>query len=932
MSRRLVLSLALCGLFDSVTPQLFPNSTNSSTTNSASVHWLGEKPTYNYGTTFGLPWAQGQHYPGNTTFTVSSSSNEQVELQSWVTGQWADGSVKWTGHAIPASDVLADKYTVTAQKLKNTTTSPFTNKTGSITVTDSDSKVTVSTGKLTASFPKTGNVLIDSIQTKSGKVIGKDGHLVLQSQSGVADTSEGRANSSINYFNFLSKIEEVTVTEQASVRALVTVRGNHTVQDGGSHEDWLPFVLRFYLYANSDSIRLVHSLVFDGAANEDLITGVGIRFSVPLKDEAQYDRHVRFAGVDGGLISEAVQGITGLRRDPGQVVRTAQVDGDALPATSTWDVRVSSRLRWIPTWGDYSLNQLSSDGFTLRKRTKAGQSWVNVAGGTRSGGLAYLGGATTGGLAVGLRDFWKRFPSGLDISNASSDQGDLTVWLYDPAAQPLDLRPYHDGLGQNGYKDQLDALEITYEDWEPGFDTPYGIARTSEVYLFGFEKTPTRDTLAGLTEYIHNPPVLAAESAYLQESKAIGTYWSLPDTDSPQAAVIEDHLDFLFKFYEEQIEQRRWYGFLDYGDFMHTYDTDRHSWRYDVGGYGWDNSELSPDLFFWLYFLRTGRQDVYRFAEALTRHTGEVDVYHIGKWKGLGTRHGVQHFSDSAKQARISQPQYRKYFYYFSGGDERVGELMDELLDTVNTYGILDPNRKVRTDGWVPTPGSSVAIGLGTDWGALAGGWLIAWERRSARWEEAKTKLTNTISGIAALKNGFVTGTSLFNLTSSTLGPPPADPNNTGYVAVSHLSAVFGLPEVVSEAIEYYGSDLPAGFKDAWLDYCYYFRASSAEQIARYGVSFGSLNLYQGHSRLIAYVANEKNNATIAARAWQQFYSSDGLKPTAAWNKTNVAGARVIHPVTEAPWIPGTNDVAQYGLAAIQNLALVRDTLESSYP
>ncbi|KAH7417206.1 hypothetical protein BKA64DRAFT_292780 [Cadophora sp. MPI-SDFR-AT-0126] len=932
MSRRLLVFLAIYGLFDCVTPQLFPNSTNSSTVNSASVHWLGEKPTFNYGTTFGLPWAQGQHYPGNTTFTVSSSANEQVELQSWVTGQWADGSVKWTGHAIPASDTLADKYTITAQNVRNTTTTPYVNKTGSITVTDSSSKVSVNTGKLTVSFPKSGNILIDSIQAKSGKVIGKDGHLVLQSQSGVADTPESRGNSSINYFNFLSKIEEVTVSEQASVRALVTVRGNHTVQDGGSHEDWLPFVLRFYLYANSDSIRLVHSLVFDGAANEDLITGVGIRFSVPLEGEEQYDRHVRFAGVDGGLISEAVQGITGLRRDPGQVVRTAQVDGDVLPNTSTWDVRVSSRLRWIPTWGDYSLSQLSSDGFTLKKRTKAGQSWVSVGGGTRSGGLAYLGGATKGGLAVGLRDFWKRFPSGLDISNAASNTGDLTVWLYDPAAQPLDLRPYHDGLGENGYADQLDALEITYEDWEPGFDTPYGIARTSEVFLFGFEETPTRDTLAGLTEYINNPPVLAAEPAYLQESKAIGTYWAVPDTDSPQAATIEDHLDFLFEFYEEQIEQRRWYGFLDYGDFMHTYDTDRHSWRYDIGGYAWDNSELSPDLFFWLYFLRTGRHDVYRFAEALTRHTGEVDVYHLGQWKGLGTRHGIQHFSDSAKQARISQPQYRKYFYYLSGGDERVGELMDELLDTVNTYGILDPNRKVRTDGWVPTPGSTVAIGLGTDWGALAGGWLIAWERRSARWEEAKTKLTNTISGIAALKNGFVTGTSLFNLTSSTLGPPPADPNNTGYVAVSHLSAVFGLPEVVSEAIEYYGSDLPAGFKDAWLDYCYYFRASAAEQIARYGVSFGTLNLFQGHSRLIAYVANQRDNATIAARAWQQFYSSDGLKPTAAWNVTSVGGARVIHPVTEAPWIPGTNDVAQYGLAAIQNLALVRDTLESSYP
>lgn len=70
---------------------------------------------------------------------------------------------------------------------------------------------------------------------------------------------------------------------------------------------------------------MVHSLVFDAPAEKNFITGVGIRFGVPLAGEKVYNRHVRLAGVDGGLLSEAVQGITGLRRDPGSVVRDAQV-------------------------------------------------------------------------------------------------------------------------------------------------------------------------------------------------------------------------------------------------------------------------------------------------------------------------------------------------------------------------------------------------------------------------------------------------------------------------------------------------------------------------------------------------------------------------------------------------------------------------------
>ncbi|KAJ5758352.1 uncharacterized protein N7511_007046 [Penicillium nucicola] len=899
------------------------------TSSTATVHWLGEKPTYNKGVTFGLPWPQGKYWPKHTKFSIEGDPGHLEELQSWATGHWADGSLKWTGHAIGESDQIRDKYTVTAFSsgcIDKSTTASLGNGIDSLVVKDEKELITVNTGKLRVSFPRKGSFLIGSLKTKNGTTVGENGRLVLQSQNWVPDESDGRGNTPVEYFNFDSNINEVTVNT-TSTRALVTVRGQHQVTSGADHKSWLPFVVRFYLYANSDSVKAMHSIVFDGEAENDFITGIGIRFDVPLKGEEHYNRHVRFAGVDGGIFNEAVQGITGLRRDPGQQVKTAQYEGRSLPETNTWDTRVTTRLKWIPTWGDYSLAQLTADGFNFKKRTKPGQSWVQIPSGTRSEGLVYLGGATKGGLAVGLRDFWKRFPSGLDISNAASDSGQITLWLYSPAAEPLDLRPYHDGLNESDYEDQLDALEITYEDWESGFNTPYGIARTSEVYLFAFEETPTSETLASLAAYIHDPPVLVAEPKYIQETRAVGGYWALPNTLTDTTKVLEDHLRFILDFYRGQIEQRRWYGFLDYGDFMHTYDTDRHTWRYDIGGYAWDNSELSPDLFFWMYFLRTGDKDAYRFAEALTRHTGEVDVYHIGDWKGLGTRHGIQHWGDSAKQARISQPQYRKYLYYLSGGDERIGELLEELLDTDKTYGILDPQRKVRIDGWTPSPNSSVAFSLGTDWSSLAAGWLMEWERRGSRWEEAKTKLTNTLSGIANLTNGFVTGSGLYDPVTWTLGPPPTDPENLGNVSVSHLSAVFGLPEVVSETITYLGEDLPKGFKDAWIDYCYYYHAPAAEQQARYGVKFGSLSLYQAHSRLAAYAAYQTQNTTLALRAWKDFYSSDGFTISAPWNITHVNGSAVLIAVDEAEWL-ATNDVAQYGLAVIQNLAYISSALE----
>jgi hypothetical protein len=59
----------------------------------------------------------------------------------------------------------------------------------------------------------------------------------------------------------------------------------------------------------------------------------------------------------------------------------------------------------------------------------------------------------------------------------------------------MDLRPFHDTRGEYTYAEQLDALEITYEDWEGGYDTPYGVARTAEVFLFGLEATPPAETV-----------------------------------------------------------------------------------------------------------------------------------------------------------------------------------------------------------------------------------------------------------------------------------------------------------------------------------------------------------------------------------------------------------------------------------------------------
>ncbi|GAB2597321.1 Tat pathway signal sequence domain protein [Streptomyces capparidis] len=859
------------------------------------VRWLepggpGRAP----GSTWGVPWPKGRFRPGQA-FALRTSDGTRVPVQTWTTGYWPDGSLKWTAHAVGGAVPAAESYLLEPGR-------PAAHPTA-LKVHRGGGHVTVDTGVVSVRIPRSGSRVVDSI-TRGGKEIAGRGELVLLRQDAIADGDRGE----VRWERFTSAVTRTTVEQDGPVRAVVRVEGKHRK----GNRSWLPFSIRLYFHAGSEAVRMVHTIVWDGDQDKDFVRGLGVRFAVPMRDEP-HNRHIRLGGEGDGMLYEAVRGITGLRRDPGKAVRDAQVAGRPTPDTATWDTRVSSRLHLIPTWSDYTLSQLSADGFTVRKRTKAGHGWIAAGGGRRASGFGYVGGAG-GGLSFGLRDFWQRHPTQLDVRGAATDTAEVTVWLWSPEAQPMDLRFYHDGMGQDTFPEQLEGLQITYEDYEPGFGTPYGIARTSELTLWAMDATPSAEVLAGQAAAVRTPPQLVVGPEHLHAAGVFGD-WAPVDRSTPAKAEIEDHLDFLFSYYKGQVEQRRWYGFWDYGDIMHTYDVDRHQWRYDVGGYAWDNSELSPDLWLWYAYLRSGRAEVFRFAEAMTRHTGEVDVYHLGKWAGLGTRHGVQHFADSAKQQRISTAAYRR-FHYFLTADERVGDLMRDLVDSDRTFLVLDPLRKIRTEPYEPDP-HALAIGLGTDWSGLAAAWLTEWERGGPQAETARKKLLATMRTIARMPNGFVTGGGLYDIDTGEFAEAQKKTD------VSHLSAMFGQVEMCSELISIV--DMP-DFEKAWLQYCRLYGATPAEQEAETGKAFGNLILKQGHSRLTAYAAVRLRDDKLAARAWREFYTGDGYGTTLPWKAQKLTGPAALVPGEEATFVD-TNTTALYGLAAIQNLALIGDRM-----
>ncbi|MFI2297187.1 Tat pathway signal sequence domain protein [Isoptericola sp. NPDC019571] len=875
---------------------------------SASLRWLEPEPAgLAGGVTWGVPWPQGA-VPADAPFALRDSRGRGLPVQSWTTASWPDGSVKWSAHCAAPATPDPSGYTLHPGRRGEVATR-------GLEVTQHGTDTLVDTGTMRATIPARGPVMIATLEA-GGRVVARDGRLL----SELAMDPEGRSRTP-----FEGVVESVTVEQSGPVRAVLLVKGRHS--DGRRH--WMPFRVRLVFHASSDQIRVVHTMIWDADPDRDFLCALGLRFDVPM-DAPLHDRHVRIAG-SSGFLTESVRPVTGLWRDPGAAARAAQVAGRPTPPTHEWTGTKSyldppptwdDRLRHVPAWNDWTLTQLSADGYTLRKRTGESHGWVTIPSGTRSRGYAYLG-SVHGGLELGLRGFWQSHPTQLDVRGAATDHASLTAWMWSPEAQPMDLRFYHAGEHEQTDEGQLAALEVTYEDYKPGFGDASGIARTHELLIRAAPTTPDHETLDAHARANANPPQLVCAPDYLHDAGVFG-HWSLPDRSNAAAAPIEDRLQLLADYYADQVEERRWYGFWDYGDVMHSYDTDRHTWRYDIGGYAWDNSELSTDLWLWYHYLRTGDAKAFRLAEAMTRHTGEVDVYHLGRFAGFGTRHNVQHWGCSCKQLRVSSPVYRRFLYFLTA-DERVGELLDEVAVTGETFAALDHHRAVgaRQGRSKPDP-RGMEVDLGIDFGAILASWFTRWERTGD--PDARRRIIETLTDIGTMPRGYFTGV-------ARLDPATGRFDTTeDRVTVSHLSAVFGIVEVLAEILDLL--DLPE-FEETWLQYCQIYLASPEVQEAATGTTWNPA-LQLAHTRLLAWAAHRLGDEALATRAWTLFHS--GPADRANLNQLDpdrrpdpVAGLTVAEPVSELAGVT-TNDAAQYGLAAIQNLALVSEWLGETAP
>jgi len=843
------------------------------------LHFLKGRSEGGY-VTFGVPWKKGEIT--ECSFKAEDETGE-IAVSSRPIAYWPDGSYKWTSHTLKAfGDV-----TISCGDGRRTVGN---------TVVENESSITVNNGKFDVIFPKIGNVLMETPYADAKVRVIKE----LRSFEGGCPITK-----QVTYYG---EVAGVKLEETGAMKTVVRVDGVYKNAQCGS---FLQFIAYFTIYNNEGEINIKHTFIYDGDAKTDFIKGIGIDFTQKMTGEI-YNRHIKIAG-DCGVMHEAMQLMSLWRPRLSPELYHKQMSGEKIDFDSIVDLRNNNPVDMkdienVTIWDSYKLQQITPDSYTIKKRTSPEEcAFINAGFGNRSKGLVFAG-STERGIAVALKDFYQKAPSSIYAKGISQEECIVTAWIIPPDAEAVDMRHY-----------DTVAHDQTYYEGFPWVDSnPYGIASTNEVTLYMFDAIPSDEEIMAKAERMQNPPVMVCDPQYYHELKVMGE-WSLPDRSTPLKAWLEDELDKAFDFYKNEIEQRRWYGVFDYGDVMHTYDRERHCWKYDMGGYAWQNTELIPTLWLWYAFLRSGREDIFTVAEAMSRHSADVDIYHIGDIKGLGSRHNVLHWGDSCKEPRVAMAGHHRALYYLLGGDYRIRDVFDDVKDADFATLKVDPLRFFykKEEMKMPTHARS-----GPDWSSYCSNWLLQWEMNGNTKYRDKIKV-----GIDDIKK------SPLRMISGSNYEYDPESGHLGYIGEnaaggSHLAVCMGGPQTWIELTDLLDDPV---FTDMMVEYGKFYYLSAEEKI-KYsnGLINGSGFVYPYMaSALSAFAARESNDEKLAYQVWQVLIHSLAGKNKDEGFDEEVVNYYNNNQLREMFWI-STNFTAQWCLNTIISLEYTKNYMRNS--
>ncbi len=436
-----------------------------------------------------------------------------------------------------------------------------------------------------------------------------------------------------------------TVRERGSgpLHSIIRLEGSYTYKRKDNRDS--PFVIRIHLYAGKSYIKVFHTLTYTGVPDHHTPLK-GQYENIALSDTGQIIESTETS--DSGWMQPNDQiyntGLTlrfnlqkdlsyscghfgGKWHDPGsrKVFKLDDV------SSSVGIFQTGPKPDRIPPVPNSTLDSLI-DGFRgevigddqTYTHFERAEGWADLSDGRR-------------GICIGIRNFLEEYPK--EITYNSEDQTANAI-LWSPRAGPM-------SFARNSLRRDQGMIANFAE----------GVTKTSELVFF-FHTNSDSTELRQTMDYFLNPAVAHASPETYSKSGVYG-FFSPYRIDQPD---FERSLSYKFEWQLFNQHWEPWYGMFDYGDQKNAFF--REDWH------RWQNNEPAIDFMYWLQFMRTGDAKYYHAAEAMSRHTMDVDNVHwptdppyygdtnesIDFWKlknaesvatpylGIGRRHATQHW------------------------------------------------------------------------------------------------------------------------------------------------------------------------------------------------------------------------------------------------------------------------------------------------
>ena len=439
-----------------------------------------------------------------------------------------------------------------------------------------------------------------------------------------------------------------TVREKGSgpLHSIIRIEGEYSYSREDNRNS--PFIIRVHAYAGKSYIKVLHTMTYTGVPDmhDQSITGydnIATGYSSTFNDnKITEDKgwiipndQIHSMGLNLKYnLDKDKKFTTAYKLGNWSELKGEQVLVDTLQSKSSASIfqdgpKLSRQNNSSPEERIKGFSAKIHLGNDLKKEIQRGSGWANISD-------------SKWGISYGIKNFLKEYPKEIYFNDLDQE---AIAYLWSPNASPMsfersDLKP-DQGMIANFAE---------------------GITKTSELVIHFHKVSKVKVDLKSTMAYFLDPPVASADPSVYSRSGVYGNF--SPRTNKNKG--FERTIDY--KFYWQQFNQdwEPWYGMFDYGDQKNIF--------YKNQWIRWQNNEPAIDFMYWIQFMRTGDPVYYNAAEAMSRHTMDVDNVHWPKdpeyygdtndaidfWEinnaqitksiaspylGIGRRHASQHWS-----------------------------------------------------------------------------------------------------------------------------------------------------------------------------------------------------------------------------------------------------------------------------------------------